>query len=115
MLSRDNQESRPQSKERGSEHHGNHTHDVQMAGHYPWNGGDRMNEDILRGQWNQLKGSLRKQWGKLTDDDLDVIQGDTEVLVGKLVERYGRSRESLEREIEDWLKKEGEASVKTSH
>ena len=74
-----------------------------------------MNEDILRGQWNQLKGSLRKQWGKLTDDDLDVIQGDTEVLVGKLVERYGRSRESLEREIEDWLKKESEASVKTSH
>jgi uncharacterized protein YjbJ (UPF0337 family) len=74
-----------------------------------------MNEDILRGQWNQLKGSLRKQWGKLTDDDLDVIQGDTEVLVGKLVERYGRSRESFEREIKDWLKKESEASVKTSH
>ncbi len=74
-----------------------------------------MNEDILRGQWNQLKGRVRKQWGKLTDDDLDMIQGDTEILLGKLTERYGRSRESLEREIEDWLKKESEASMKVSH
>jgi uncharacterized protein YjbJ (UPF0337 family) len=73
-----------------------------------------MNEDILRGQWNQLKGRVRKQWGKLTDDDLDMIQGDTEILLGKLTERYGRSRESLEREIEDWLKKENEASIKAA-
>jgi uncharacterized protein YjbJ (UPF0337 family) len=74
-----------------------------------------MNEDILRGQWNQLKGTIRKQWGKLTDDDLDEIQGDSEILLGKLTERYGRSRESFEREVKDWLKKESEGSVKTSH
>ena len=57
-----------------------------------------MNKDTLRGQWTQLKGEVRKKWGKLTNDDLDVIQGDAQILIGKLVERYGRSREQFERE-----------------
>jgi uncharacterized protein YjbJ (UPF0337 family) len=57
-----------------------------------------MNKDMLRGQWTQLK-----KWGLLTNDDLDVIQGDTQILVGKLVERYGRSREDFEREVSEWL------------
>jgi len=61
-----------------------------------------MNQDTLKGQWTQLKGHVRKQWGKLTDDEIDKIQGNAEILIGKLQERYGYSREQAEREIERW-------------
>jgi uncharacterized protein YjbJ (UPF0337 family) len=59
-----------------------------------------MNRDTLKGQWMQLKGKVKQQWGKLTDDDLDQIQGNYEMLVGRLQERYGRSREEIEKELE---------------
>ncbi len=59
-----------------------------------------MNRDTLKGQWTQLKGKVRQQWGKLTDDDLDKIQGNYEMLVGRLQTLYGRSREETERDIE---------------
>ena len=61
-----------------------------------------MNEDTLKGQWTQLKGSVREQWGKLTDDDLDQIAGRSEQLVGKIQERYGIARDAAEREVQDW-------------
>jgi uncharacterized protein YjbJ (UPF0337 family) len=61
-----------------------------------------MNRDTFKGQWIQLKGQLRRQWGKLTDDEVDQIQGNAEVLFGKLQERYGYSREEAERELERW-------------
>ena len=64
----------------------------QSTGFAAWDGG-HMNRDTLKGQWTQLKGQVRKQWGKLTDDEVDQIQGDTEILMGKLQERYGYSRE----------------------
>jgi len=60
-----------------------------------------MNRDTLKGQWTQLK-QVRKQWGKLTDDEVDQIHGDTEILIGKLQERYGYSREQAQREIDRW-------------
>jgi len=62
-----------------------------------------MNRDYLEGNWNQLKGRVRRQWGKLTDDEIDIIRGDQEVLIGKIQEHYGRSREEAEREVRDWL------------
>ena len=52
-----------------------------------------MNRDTLKGQWTQLKGKVRQQWGKLTDDEIDQMQGNAEMLIGKIQERYGRSRE----------------------
>lgn len=52
-----------------------------------------MNKDTLKGQWKQLKGQVRKQWGKLTDDDLDQIHGDAEILAGKIQERYGHAKD----------------------
>jgi uncharacterized protein YjbJ (UPF0337 family) len=61
-----------------------------------------MNRDTLSGQWNQLKGSVREQWGKLTNDDLDQIQGKSEQLVGKLQERYGIARDEAQRQIDAW-------------
>jgi len=62
-----------------------------------------MNEDVLKGQWNQLKGRARQQWGKLTDDDVDKIKGSRDVLLGRIQEYYGRTREQAQREIDAWL------------
>jgi uncharacterized protein YjbJ (UPF0337 family) len=61
-----------------------------------------MNEDTLKREWIQLRGWVRKRWGKLTDDDVDQIEGDREILVGKLQERYGRPRKQVERWFGEW-------------
>jgi len=61
-----------------------------------------MNSDIFKGQWMQLQGKIRQQWGRLTDDDLAEINGDRELLIGKLQELYGRSREDAEKDLERW-------------
>ena len=61
-----------------------------------------MNQDTLKGQWTQLKGQVREQWGKLTNDDLDQIQGQSEQLVGKIQERYGVARDEAERQLNSW-------------
>ncbi len=62
-----------------------------------------MNRDTLKGQWMQLKGRIRQQWGNLTDDDVDRMQGTAEELIGKIQERYGRTREQAEQELDRWL------------
>jgi uncharacterized protein YjbJ (UPF0337 family) len=54
-----------------------------------------MNKDIANGQWNQLKGQVRKQWGKLTDDDIAQINGNREQLEGKIQARYGYARHQV--------------------
>ncbi|RPJ37425.1 MAG: CsbD family protein [Planctomycetaceae bacterium] len=61
-----------------------------------------MNRDILAGKWKQLKGSAKQKWGKLTDDDLDRVEGSRDELIGMIQERYGKSREEAEREVDDW-------------
>lgn len=61
-----------------------------------------MNSDQMSGKWKQLKGSARERWGKLTDDDLDVINGQTEQLVGKIQERYGVAREAAQKQVDEW-------------
>ena len=58
-----------------------------------------MNDDILEGQWKQVKGSVRNWWGKLTDDDVDRIAGKSEKLVGLLQERYGWTKERANEEF----------------
>ena len=60
-----------------------------------------MNEDIFKGKWEQVKGDVQKKWGKLTDDDLDVIKGNSKKLVGKLQEKYGMSKEEAEKEVKN--------------
>jgi len=59
-----------------------------------------MNTETLKGQWKQLKGRVRKQWGKLTDDDLDQIHGNAEILAGKIQERYGRAKDEAQAEVD---------------
>jgi uncharacterized protein YjbJ (UPF0337 family) len=63
-----------------------------------------MNEDTLKGQWTQLKGRVREQWGALTDDDVDRIQGRAEQLVGKIQERYGIARDEAKRQVDAWMR-----------
>lgn len=62
-----------------------------------------MNRDILSGNWKQLKGKVQAQWGKLTDDDLDVIEGRQTELVGRLQERYGLAREEAQKQVDAFL------------
>jgi len=59
-----------------------------------------MNWDQVEGKWKQINGSVKERWGKLTDDDLDVIAGKQNQLAGKLQERYGITKEQAEREDE---------------
>jgi len=56
----------------------------------------------FKAKWTQFKGEAQRKWGKLTNDDLDVIEGDREKLVGKLQERYDMSREEAEREVDSF-------------
>tara|TARA_R110000823_G_scaffold275726_1_gene394423 strand:+ start:2132 stop:2386 length:255 start_codon:yes stop_codon:yes gene_type:complete len=57
-----------------------------------------MNNDIIEGNWKQLKGKVRENWGKLTDDDVDEIAGKKEHFVGKIQEKYGMKRDEAEKE-----------------
>ncbi len=61
-----------------------------------------MNWDIIGGQWKNMKGTLREKWGKLTDDDIDVIAGKRDQLIGRLQQRYGWQRDEAEREVSEW-------------
>ena len=56
----------------------------------------------IKGNWNQAKGKVKEQWGKLTDDDLTVIEGRRDQLVGRLQARYGITREQAEGQVSDW-------------
>lgn len=63
-----------------------------------------MNSDQLQGNWKQLKGSVKEQWGKLTDDDVARVEGNYDQLVGKIQERYGVAREEAEKQVKQWNK-----------
>ena len=62
-----------------------------------------MNEDRLQGSWTMLKGKIREQWGKLTDDDITQINGNREQLEGKIQARYGFAKDQVKKDIDDWL------------
>jgi uncharacterized protein YjbJ (UPF0337 family) len=62
-----------------------------------------MNWDQVEGQWKQMKGTVREKFGKLTDDDLQVIGGKKDQFLGKLQERYGISREQAQKDLDNWL------------
>lgn len=61
-----------------------------------------MNWDIVKGKWKQAMGSAKSQWGDLTDDDLQQVDGERERLVGKVQERYGIAKDEAERQVDDW-------------
>jgi uncharacterized protein YjbJ (UPF0337 family) len=61
-----------------------------------------MNDDKIKGQWKQLAGKMKKQWGKLTDDDLKVAEGNSEYLAGKIQERYGIAVDEAKKQVKDF-------------
>ena len=61
-----------------------------------------MNWDRIEGNWKQLKGRVTEQWGKLTDDDFDVVNGRREQLAGKIQERYGVAKDEAEKQLSAW-------------
>lgn len=63
-----------------------------------------MNWDQVSGQWKQYKGKAKEKWGKLTDDEIDVVQGHRDQLVGKIQQKYGIGKEEAERQVDDWAK-----------
>lgn len=63
-----------------------------------------MNWDRVEGNWKTFKGQVKQQWGKLTDDDLDVIAGKREELLGRIQNAYGMSRDDADRQIREWEK-----------
>jgi uncharacterized protein YjbJ (UPF0337 family) len=64
----------------------------------------KMNNDIMQGKWERVKGAVQKNWGKLTNDELDVIDGDRKKLMGAIQESYGIEKEEAERQIKLWEK-----------
>ena len=62
-----------------------------------------MNKDIVKGHWKEVKGKLKQQWGKLTDDDIDQMEGSYEELEGALQKNYGYQKDQVKREIDTFL------------
>jgi uncharacterized protein YjbJ (UPF0337 family) len=63
-----------------------------------------MNKEILKGKWLRIKSDVSSRWGRLTDDEVDQIQGDAEKFIGKLQERYGYRRDQAETELNEFLR-----------
>lgn len=61
-----------------------------------------MNQDRIQGRWKQLKGKVKEQWGKLTEDDLDVIAGRRDQLLGRIQQRHGLARDEADRQVGEW-------------
>jgi uncharacterized protein YjbJ (UPF0337 family) len=66
--------------------------------------GGVMNWEQISGGWKQFKGKAKEKWGKLTDDDLDVLEGKRDQLVGKIQQRYGIQKDQAERQVDEWAK-----------
>jgi uncharacterized protein YjbJ (UPF0337 family) len=65
-------------------------------------GGLTMDWNRVEGNWKQMKGKVKEQWGKLTDDDLDVINGKRDQLEGKIQERYGIAKDQVKSDVDTW-------------
>ena len=61
-----------------------------------------MNWDAIKGNWKQMTGTVKEQWGKLTDDDLTVIEGKRDQLIGRIQERYGIAKDEAETQVRAW-------------
>lgn len=64
---------------------------------------DLLQENILQGKWNQIKGKIKQQWGEFTDDDIDRIRGNRAEMIGVLQEKYGKTQAEAEQELDEFL------------
>lgn len=69
-----------------------------------------MNWDRIEGDWKQFKGTIKVRWGKLTDDQLDVVAGKRDVLAGKIQEAYGISKDEAEKQLNEWQDRQNETN-----
>lgn len=65
-----------------------------------------MNWDQIKGSWKQVKGRAQAQWGDITGDEWDSIEGRREEIVGLVQQKYGNARADVEREVDDWMRKQ---------
>lgn len=68
-----------------------------------------MNWDRIQGNWTQITGTVKSEWGKLTDDDLAVVAGHRDQLAGKIQERYGMAKDDVEKQLAAWERKASES------
>ncbi len=66
-----------------------------------------MQQAWLTGKWNEYRGKVQEQWGKLTNDDLDQVKGERTQLVGRIQQRYGKTKDQVEKEVDAWEKRVG--------
>lgn len=69
-----------------------------------------MNEDRLKGKWNQIKGELKKKWGRLTDDDLTYTEGQLDKMMGRIQERTGEKKEEIQRFFNRYLEEKEDSA-----
>ena len=62
-----------------------------------------MNTEEIKGNWNQIKGKVKQQWGELTDDNMDWSEGHRDQLVGRIQEKYGKNLDEARKEVDDFL------------
>lgn len=74
-----------------------------------------MNKETMEGKWKQWKGAAKEKWGKLTDDDLDVIAGRRDQLIGKIEERYGVAKDDARKQTDAWMKAMEEQNTAARH
>lgn len=65
-----------------------------------------MNWNTIEGSWKEMKGKVREKWGRLTDDEIDVIAGNREQLEGTLQKKYGKTQDQIRREVDEWVNKD---------
>ena len=73
-----------------------------------------MDWNRVEGNWKQIKGAVKQQWGKLTDDDLDQIAGQRDKFIGKVQERYGLAQDEAQRRADDWLRTTGDMPMRST-
>ena len=62
-----------------------------------------MNRDVLQGKWRELRGQIKAKWGQLTDDELDEIGGNYDMLIGRIQQKYGAAREEIEQDLDHMM------------
>jgi uncharacterized protein YjbJ (UPF0337 family) len=70
-----------------------------------------MNQDRISGQWKQVKGKIKEQWGRLTDDDLDVIAGKREQLLGRIQQRHGLAKDEAQKQVREFEQRNPDVSL----
>ena len=70
-----------------------------------------MNEDTVRGRWKQVKGKIKEQWGRLTEDDIDVIAGKRDQLLGRIQQRHGIAKDEAQKQVQEFERRNPDVAL----